>query len=222
VLDVDAVSPLLKVASRSDAVVDTLRDAILSGQIKPGEVLVERQLAELMGVSKTPVREALITLTASGLVTTTTNYGARARELTLSDIKQVYQFRLLLEPWAIGEAARRQPKDHIERARAALADAVALIDSNDVYALNLANRRFHHELYSGCDNALIVKRLDELQDLTSLAVLSFLWKESATWRPEGVEHELILQAVETGDAVAAREHAHQHIERTLNVLPKPQ
>src|SRR5215211_5972136 len=96
-----ALQPVARATTASDLVADSIRAAILSGQLKPGETLVERRLAVQLGVSKTPVREALIALSTSGLVAVNPNRGVTVRRLTLDDIRKCYEVRLLLEPWAV-------------------------------------------------------------------------------------------------------------------------
>jgi DNA-binding GntR family transcriptional regulator len=100
------LQPVARSTTRTDLVTDSIRAAILSGRIRQGETLVERRLAEQLGVSKTPVREALIGLAATGLVIISPNRGVTVRVVGPDDLRKAYEIRLLLEPWAIGRAAR--------------------------------------------------------------------------------------------------------------------
>ena len=218
-MDPDVIPPLLKVATRSDLVVDALRDAILSGRLKPGDVLVERQLAESLGVSKTPVREALIALSASGLVAPNRNHGATVRRLLPVDVQKVYQVRILIEPWAIGETARRRSTEHIEQARAALEETTRYLDAPEAPPELIAiNRRFHRLLYAGCGNELIIRRLDEMQDLTALGIATVLWSRRPTWRTERDEHQEILAAVDAGKVPTVESLTRKHIQASLTEL----
>src|SRR5215510_8322194 len=100
-LSEEHVSPLAPVAdpvSRTDLIHDELRSAILRGDLRPGTPLVERELAERLGVSKTPVREALKILAQRGLVTLSTFKGAQVREVDAPLARSIYEVRLLLEP----------------------------------------------------------------------------------------------------------------------------
>lgn len=222
----NVLSPLVDSVTRSNRVTSAVREAILSGNLRPGETLIERQLAQMLGVSKTPVREALIALTSSGLVVSSPNRGVSVRELTAADVKEIYEVRLLLEPWAVGRTAERGSKDTVERVRAALSETQALLtdDSSDQLdgthsrQLSLANRAFHRELYSGCGNRLIVRRLDELQDLTALSTLSVLWKQWPTWRAEYAEHCSIFQMIESGDHESAERLVREHIQNSVTRL----
>jgi DNA-binding GntR family transcriptional regulator len=202
----------------SDLVADSIRAAILAGRLRPGETLVERRLAQLLGVSKTPVREALIALSTTGLVTVSPNRGVTVRRLTLDDIRKVYEVRLLLEPWAVAQTARRGERAALDGARTALAEARALLPSDDHAALSLANRRFHRTLYSTCGNELVAAKLDDLQDLTALGVVSLLWEQWPTWREEFAEHEELIEVIGAGQSATAERLMHQHIRQSITRL----
>ncbi|CAG6398980.1 GntR family transcriptional regulator [Streptomyces cocklensis] len=191
--------------SRSEAVLDSLKHAILTGELKPGQALVEADLAERLHVSKTPVREALKTLAASGLVTTSAYKGAAVREVDQAHARCVYDMRLLLEPAA---AARSATSERIgQDAREALERADRAADTAE---RSLANRAFHRALYSGCGNPLLVKSLDDLRDQTAL-LSSAAWSRQPSWELEAAEHRAILQAAEAGDAELVRDLMHRHI-----------
>lgn len=219
--------PLPRSTTTSDLVVDSIREAILSGRLAPGETLVERRLAELLGVSKTPVREALITLAASGLVTVTPNRGAMVRAVSTDDVYKAYEVRLLMEPWAVGRAVREGglksatgAKHEVAAgaARAALEDARRHLPDEDHVQLSLANRRFHRALYADCGNEIVVRQLDSLQELAALGAVALLWERWRTWRAEYDEHAEILKAVESGQAETAERLLRKHIRQSVRRL----
>ena len=92
--------------SRTEAVLDAIRHAILAGELRPGQSLVETELAQLLGVSKTPVREALKTLAGAGLVTMSPYRGATVRAIDAASAAAIYDLRLLLEPEAVRRAVQ--------------------------------------------------------------------------------------------------------------------
>lgn len=191
---------------RTEAVLAAVKHAILAGQYRPGQALVETELADSLGVSKTPVREALKTLAGTGLVAMLPYKGATVREVSRELARAVYDMRLLLEPVAAGRTAR---------SGASLAAAVAALDRADVAAdsadRSLANRAFHRGLYVGCGNPLLVKVLDELQDQTAL-VSSVAWvRRPSSWQTEAREHREILAAAQAGDAETTRTLMRGHI-----------
>lgn len=209
-----AFAPLGPSTSHSDLVAEAIKSAILAGRLQPAEVLVERRLAEMLGVSKTPVREALIMLSGSGLLTTTRNRGVAVRRLSLADVRHVYEQRALLEPWALAGAIRSGSADFSDAERAE-DEARGPAERDDSPALVLANRRFHRALYSQSENQLVVATLDGLQDLTALATVGVLWEAWPTWRAERDEHREILRASLDCDAERAEMLMRAHIERSI-------
>jgi DNA-binding GntR family transcriptional regulator len=236
-----ALTPVVRATTTADLVVASIRDAILSGRLQPGETLVERRLAEQLGVSKTPVREALITLSAAGLVTGSPNRGCVVREPDAGEIRQAYELRGLIEPWAVARTVRRARDEAVDAARAALAEADELLAGGerrrtgrsggttrdpagtdqagpDLPALSVANRRFHRALYAGCDNRLVVAHLDAGQELAALGAVAVLWARQPTWRDEHAQHHEILAAAEDGAADLAERLVRRHIRQSLQRL----
>jgi len=203
--------------SRTVAVLEAIKHAILAGELKPGQPLVETDLAEVLGVSKTPVREALKTLAGAGLVTMNPYKGAAVCVVDDEQARHVYDARLLLEPEALARAVARghdwQPARH----------ALARADNaRDQAERSLANRGFHRELYAGCGNPLLVRMLDELRDQTALVSVA-AWRHEPDWLLQGVlgttpsweheaaEHRAVLRAAEDGDAQRAASLLRAHI-----------
>jgi DNA-binding GntR family transcriptional regulator len=195
------------IPSRTEAVLDAIKHAILAGELKPGRSLVETELAQLLGVSKTPVREALKTLAGAGLVTMSPYRGATVREIDLAAAAAIYDLRLLVEPEAVGRAVRAAGGHYWAEASAAL-DASAA--AQDQAQRSLANRDFHRALYLGCGNSLIVKVLDDLRDQTAL-VSAMSWQQAPSWEQEATQHRAILAAAQAGDADKATGLLRQHI-----------
>ncbi len=202
-------------ASRADRVRDALRRAILDGTLAPGRPLVERELAEMLGVSKTPVREALKQLHSSGLVEINAYQGVSVRRIDADTVRQLYTARASVEPAAVRLAT--QGTGSFAAARAALADAAVLVGSGETAGLGIANRRFHRELYLACGNPFLCGFLDQLQDLTAF-VATAGWRLRATFLQESAEHEAMLDAAESGDAALAERLTREHIENALTTL----
>jgi DNA-binding GntR family transcriptional regulator len=198
------------IPSRTEAVLDAIKHAILAGELRPGRSLVETELAQLLGVSKTPVREALKTLAGAGLVTMSPYRGATVREIDLAAAAAIYDLRLLVEPAAVGRTVRAAATaggQYWAEASAAL-DASAA--AQDQAQRSLANRDFHRALYLGCGNSLIVKVLDDLRDQTAL-VSAMSWQQAPSWEQEATQHRAILAAAQAGDADLATGLLRQHI-----------
>jgi DNA-binding GntR family transcriptional regulator len=196
--------------SRTVAVLEAIKHAILVGELQPGRALVETDLATVLGVSKTPVREALKTLSGAGLVTMHPYKGAVVRTLDDEQARHIYDVRLLLEPEALGRAVTAgydwaRAHDALERSDA----------SADQAERSLANRDFHHELYAGCGNPLLISMLDDLRDQTAL-VSAAAWRHdpagsTPSWEHEAAEHRGVLNAARDGDAQRAAGLLHTHI-----------
>ncbi|MBB4664272.1 GntR family transcriptional regulator [Conexibacter arvalis] len=217
-LDGVRLAPVDDVPSRSDLVGRTLRDAIVAGRLRPGATLVERRLAEQLGVSKTPVREALIRLARGGLVEILPNRRAVVATLDLPALVAVYEVRVQLEPWAVGRSTAAAPAEVHAAAAEALERGADAIARADRVALSLANRAFHRALYARCGNEIVLDVLDNLQDRVALGTVSLLWTRHPTWEAEAAEHRAVLEAVGEGDGALAARLVHDHIAASLERL----
>ncbi|WP_370346041.1 GntR family transcriptional regulator [Catenulispora sp. MAP5-51] len=198
-------SPPGALPSRTEAVLAAIKHAILAGELKPGQPLVETELAAHLGVSKTPVREALKTLAGTGLVTTSPYKGGAVREMDRAHARCIYDMRLLLEPVAAGRTVAASGDWSAARRALEAADRSA-----DAAERSLANRVFHREMYLGCGNPLLVRTLDDLRDQTAL-VSAAAWAQRPSWEREAAEHRAILAAAERGKAEEVRNLMRSHI-----------
>jgi len=214
--------------SRTEAVLDAVKRAILAGELRPGQSLVETELAQLLGVSKTPVREALKTLAGAGLVTMSAYRGATVRAIDPASAAAIYDLRLLLEPEAVRRAVGRGAAEagpvqaspaqaspaQASPAQASWASADAALAASDAATdqaqRSLANREFHRALYLACGNSLLVKTLDDLRDQTAL-VSALSWEQAPSWQQEAAEHQAILAAARRGAATEAAALLRAHI-----------
>lgn len=197
-------------ASRTEVVLEEIRRGILTRELLPGQPLVEAELAAKLGVSKTPVREALKVLSNSGLVTFSPYKGASVCVVDAELAKAVYDVRLVLEPEAVRRTVERRDPVLLEDATEALKEASVAIADRDQAALSLLNRRFHRALYSGCGNPLLVQILDDLKDRAALISIVG-WEANPSWRKEWNEHKAILAAAKKADAQAAATLLQSHI-----------
>lgn len=196
--------------SRTQHVLETIKHAILTGQLRPGTALVEAELAARFGVSKTPVREALKTLAGTGLVEMSQYKGATVRTVDATMARSVYDVRLLLEPEALRRAVSSGAS--LQTASDALQRSATAADQAE---RSLANRDFHRALYGGCGNQLLVRMLDDLRDQAAL-VSAVAWQAVPSWEREAREHQEILAAALAGDAEGSARLLHAHIESFVN------
>lgn len=207
--------------SRSELVADALRSAILKGDLEQGTPIVERDIANRLNVSKTPVREALRLLQSSGLIDGTPYRGVKVAEVTPDYVRSGYEMRLLLEPAATRLSCERANTSTAEGARTLFESALALAEAGDRLGLAIANRKFHRALYSLCGNDLLVPTLDALQDRMAFIAVAG-WRRSWTWGDEAEEHLRILESIERDDSQMAERHAHEHVANSLARMTPPE
>lgn len=196
----------------SGRVADHLREAILSGQIKPGDWIRQEEVAERLGASRLPVREALRILEAEGLTTHVRNKGARVPRLTQHEVDVIYQMRERLEPLALAESTPSLTPDDLS----ALDDVQSRIETNDDLAQFLAlDREFHLLSYSGCHIEQLGSIVNRLWNSTQHYRRAFvaLGGPARMW-VVNVEHRLILDALERRDSIDAERYLSGHIRRT--------
>ncbi|WP_393084835.1 GntR family transcriptional regulator [Streptomyces sp. LN704] len=194
------------IPSRTQFVLEGIKHRILTGQLTPGQALVESELAAQFGVSKTPVREALKTLAGTGLVVMNQYKGVTVRMVDADMAREVYDVRLLLEPEALRRSVLRGAS------LAAARDALTRADgASDTAERSLANREFHRALYVSCGNPLLGRMLDEVRDQAAL-VSAVAWAADPSWEREAGEHREILRLALDDDADGAARALHAHIE----------
>jgi DNA-binding GntR family transcriptional regulator len=186
---------------------DNIKQAILSGELAPGEPLVETALAEWCGVSRTPIREALTRLEQDGLVTRT-DRGMGVRNRSPEEILDVYETRLVLEATA-GRMAAERRTDHELRILRHLLEFGRQQAPLDTRALVDANQRFHRAVWVASHNESLIDLLERLNlhlgryPETTLAA-------PGRWSTAQDEHTRLVDAIEARDAKAAHDIALAH------------
>lgn len=212
-------SPLsmAQAASRGDRIREALQQAILDGALAQGAPLVERELAERLGVSKTPVREALKQLQSSGLVVANAYQRVSVRRLDARTVRDLHTARLGVEPHAVRLGVELLGAGAVTAARTALAEADGHLARDETAQLGLANRRFHRALYERCGNEWLISFLDKLQVLNTF-VATAGWRVAPTFSAEALEHRGLLRVVEEGDAERAESLIRAHIAESSQAL----
>ncbi len=193
-----------------DLVLRKLRDAIRSGRFVPGQRLLERELVEQMGVSRTPIREALRKLELEGLVTTVPYKGPVVTTPTLEDAQALYEVRAALEGHAVALFTMRADDTAIERLRGHLEQAERALAQGRIQGVLGANNAFHDEIAVGCGNALLQSMLANLRDRIVLPRVESL---SHPGRPPHsiAEHRAIVRRIAQRDAQGAKRLNEGHI-----------
>lgn len=201
-----------------DIVFDAIKEAILTGRLKPGERLMEVQLAEEMGVSRTPVREAIRKLELEGLVVMVPRKGAYVSGLTLKDVAEVFEIRSSLEGLAAALAAERITEDEIKSLDKILSDITQASEKGDTETVIKKDMEFHQILFSASRNQRLAQIINNLKEqIDRFRIQSF----SNPVRVKSVlsEHKGIIDAIKQGDAENAEKLAKAHIyEVEYNVM----
>ena len=204
------------VGTKSELAYARVRDMVLTGELEPGSVLNQATLARQIGISTTPLREALRRLAQQGLVELGAHRDARIAPLDATEARDLVELRQDLDPLAAGLAAHRRTAADL----AELADSLDRLESlpDDPSPAQLAgHRRFHAALYRASHNALLVETLDGLWDKTDRyrrhALRAGRSDEERAQRAE--EHRLLFEAVQDRDAAAATDLMRRHVETSL-------
>jgi DNA-binding GntR family transcriptional regulator len=204
-------APLNGQPTRSDQVREALRHALLSGAFAPGEQLNEGNLAAQLGVSKTPVREALSMLRATGLVVSKPPRGLAVAVIDAERIGEIYELREILESEAVRRAVPKVDDRLLDKAQAILAHAQELGEQRELPGLIQLNRDFHELLYERCGNDEIKRVLNGMRDQVKFAVAGG-WMVTPSWEMERKEHAAILDSVANNNARLAAKLTRKHIE----------
>ncbi|MDI6894104.1 MAG: GntR family transcriptional regulator [Bacillota bacterium] len=195
-----------------DVVYEHLKEAILLGRLLPGERLLEVELAEQMGVSRTPVREAMRRLDREGLVALRPFRGAEVVRVPRERAEQLFQVRDALESLAARLAASRTGPADLLLLRSIVEQAQVAAQNGDYPGVNALNRRFHAEMARLSGNAPLATLLEQIQDHINLLRVTAL---SRPGRPEEAicEHVGIVEALAAGDGPRAEMLVREHIQR---------
>jgi DNA-binding GntR family transcriptional regulator len=199
-------------ATKSEFAYMRVRELILSGELEPGAVINQAILARQIGISTTPLREALKRLKQQGLVELDAHRDARVAPLDAEEARDLLEVRRSLDPLA----ADRRTKQDVAEMRASL-EGLDALPSNPTVQQLVAHRRFHSAVYGASHNALLVETLDGLWDTADRYRRHGLQVERS---PEeralkAREHTLLFEAIVEGDADTAADVMRAHIETSL-------
>jgi len=207
----DSYQPLREV------VCEALREAIISGVLKPGERLMEIQLAEELGVSRTPVREAIRKLELEGFVIMILRRGTYVADLSIKDINEVFEVRTSLEVLAAGLATERITDDELEKMERLLVHIGEYIEKGDMDKIVEADSQFHDILYQATRNDRLVQIISNLREqLTRFRSISMAYPGRLKNTLE--EHSRLVEALAARDQQLAERLATEHMENTEQTL----
>jgi DNA-binding GntR family transcriptional regulator len=198
-------------------VFNTLRQAILRGELKPGERLMEIQLANKLGVSRTPIREAIRKLELEGLVLMIPRRGAEVAEITEKSLRDVLEVRAALEELAVDLACDRISAEDIQNLKEAAKEFEAALQGGDVTEYAEADVKFHDIIYLATDNQRLIQLLYNLREQMYRYRVEYL-KRTEMHPILLAEHEHIIECIEHHDKVAAKVAISTHIENQARTV----
>lgn len=195
-----------------------LRNRILKGEYKEGELLQEIKISELFGVSRTPVREALKQLELEGLVTMLPNKGAKVSTISDNDIKDIYDIRCLIEGLAARWAAEKITDEQLNNMKKILDLAEFYTLKNDINSIAEQDSKFHKALYEACSSKYLQHILTDFHQYSQQARLKSLSNPDRT-KVSLEEHKAIFYALKQRDSQKAEICANKHVENAkMNLL----
>jgi DNA-binding GntR family transcriptional regulator len=198
----------------TERVYATIKEAILDLELKPGSPLVEDDLARQLGTSKTPVRDALLTLERDDLVTKIPYKGTYVADLSLKDAAEIFELRSVLEGLAARLAARSISPRELDEAEKLLDAAGGARARGDLDAASVYGALFHRIIHRHADNQHLIPILEKLDEqLRRLRRMSD--QVAGRLEKSGHEHRLVLATLRSGDPLQAEQAMRQHLESVL-------
>ena len=200
-----------------DVVFNTLRQAILRGELKPGERLMEIQLANKLGVSRTPIREAIRKLELEGLVLMIPRRGAEVAEITEKSLRDVLEVRGALEELAVKLACQKITDEQIQELCMAEKEFEMALSSGDVTVYAETDVKFHDVIYRATDNQRLIQLLFNLREQMYRYRVEYLKREEAHGNLL-IEHRRIIETIANRDMDAAVDAVCQHIDNQVSAV----
>ena len=208
-------------STAQETVLQYLRVALATGQILPGQQLVQEELAEILGVSRVPIRESLRILEGEGLVTYHPNRGYFVTELSATDLAELYRIRELLEAEALNRAVAEVSDADINDIEQLLEQVEKAVASGDVEAITQANRAFHFAIIELSGMNRLSRLIRQLWDASDI-YRTVYFRDAKNRDRIKAEHREILSALRARDAqaliAAQNHHRHEAVQAVNSVI----
>ena len=218
------IVPLSETAHRK------IKNLIVTTQIGPGEQIDESQLAETLSIGRTPIREALFRLAAENLVDVVRGRGFFVRDITLHDIRDLFEAMLIMERSAAVLAAKRIQSEEVDNLQQINDELKKRWSEKDLLKVTLLNSRFHRAIYKAADNAFLYAYLDNLQTLSQRLAYICFSRKTSDYDIEShaglaiKDHQLIIDAFRQRDEAQAVKTMTEHVKlfnRRVNRFTSP-
>lgn len=213
--DVDSL--VLARQTTQESVVDHIRTLILSRKFKPGDRLVQSDLAEEFGVSRTPIREALHNLASEGLVSFLAYKGATVADFSLVELEEIYTVRIALESYATFLAAQYITEEELQQMQALLEQTEEAFQQTDHLRLLHLNREFHAILYNSSRQSRLYEMIINHLDLSDMYRRLYFTVEHL-YANTVPEHQELLELLRRGDSEGAEQHTRVNLQKTASAL----
>ena len=200
-----------------DVVFNTLRKAILRGELKPGERLMEIQLANKLGVSRTPIREAIRKLELEGLVLMIPRKGAEVAQITEKNMQDVLEVRKALEELSVQLACERITPEQVEEMKMAAEDFRKVLKSGDVTKIAEADVKFHDIIFAATNNQRLITLLNNLREQMYRFRVEYL-KQKECYPQLLEEHDKLIALISGGEVEEACELMGCHIDNQASTV----
>ena len=200
-----------------DVVFNTLRKAILRGELKPGERLMEIQLANKLGVSRTPIREAIRKLELEGLVLMIPRKGAEVAQITEKNMQDVLEVRKALEELSVQLACERITPEQVEEMKMAAEDFRKVLKSGDVTKIAEADVKFHDIIFAATNNQSLITLLNNLREQMYRFRVEYL-KQKECYPQLLEEHDKLIALISGGEVEEACELMGCHIDNQASTV----
>lgn len=200
-----------------DVVFNTLRKAILRGELKPGERLMEIQLANKLGVSRTPIREAIHKLELEGLVLMIPRKGAEVAQITEKNMQDVLEVRKALEELSVQLACERITPEQVEEMKMAAEDFRKVLKSGDVTKIAEADVKFHDIIFAATNNQRLITLLNNLREQMYRFRVEYL-KQKECYPQLLEEHDKLIALISGGEVEEACELMGCHIDNQASTV----
>ena len=200
-----------------DVVFNTLREAILKGELKPGERLMEMHLANKLGVSRTPIREAIRMLEQEGLAVTIPRRGAQVAKITEKDLQDVLEVRDALDELAVACACERMTDEQFTQLKKAMVAFEAATKTDDVRTIVETDEAFHDVIYAAAANPKLENIINSAREQMYRYRYEYV-KDTSVYKQLIEEHKAIMKGFENRDVEYVKAIMHTHLANQIEAV----
>ena len=200
-----------------ETIVEKVENMIINGEIKPGERVIEQNLCDQFGVSRSPLREAFRILEKNGFLKSVARKGVSVTGISLKEGIDIYTIRANLESLAVALAVENRSPEFMDRIKGLHAEMIKYAEKNDVETYMKLNREFHNEIIQASDNEKLIDLLEYFTKLSKRyrhVVFSVPGKLDESLK----KHQILIDSIERGDSDFAEQHRKEDILKNIDLI----